>query len=113
MEVLDAHAGGDVVATVATTQYRHEVPFGVLEQADGRLVRIVEKPVPSWPVNAGIYVIEPDLISTIPAGRLFPITELLDDCLKSGWPIGLWPIREQWQDIGRPAELAQARGELS
>ncbi|GAA2796457.1 nucleotidyltransferase family protein [Kribbella solani] len=109
--LLDAHSSEDVVATVATTQYRHQVPFGVLEQANGRLARILEKPAPSWPVNAGIYVLDPDLISKIPDDRLFPITELLDQCLKQGWPVGLWPIREQWQDIGRPLELAQARGE--
>ncbi|GAA1137152.1 hypothetical protein GCM10009630_40320 [Kribbella jejuensis] len=109
--LLEAHAGEDVVATVATTRYEHQVPFGVLEQTSGRLVRIVEKPVPSWPVNAGIYVIEPKLISEIPEGRLFLITELLDQCLKRGWPIGLWQVREHWQDIGRPAELAQARGQ--
>lgn len=109
--LLDAHVAEDVVATVATTQYQHQVPFGVLEQTDGRLVRIIEKPVPSWPVNAGIYVLEPDLISKIPDGRLFPITELLDQCLKHGWPVGLWPVRGHWQDIGRPVDLAQARGE--
>ncbi|GAA1562172.1 nucleotidyltransferase family protein [Kribbella hippodromi] len=109
--LLDAHAAANVVATVATTQYQHQVPFGVLEQTDGRLVRVVEKPAPSWPVNAGIYVIEPEVIAKIPAGRLFPITELLDQCLSEGRPVGLWPVREHWQDIGRPAELAQARGE--
>ncbi|MEV5966052.1 nucleotidyltransferase family protein [Kribbella sp. NPDC051952] len=109
--LLDAHARAGVVATIATTQYQHEVPFGVLEQTDGRLVRIVEKPVRSWRVNAGIYVLEPKLIPGIPGGRLFPITELLDQCLKHRWPVGLWPLQEDWQDIGRPAELAQARGE--
>lgn len=109
--LLDAHVGEDVVATVATTRYQHQVPFGVLEETDGRLARIVEKAVLSCPVNAGIYVLEPELISKVPDGRLFPITELLDQCLKQGLPVGLWPVREHWQDIGRPAELAQARGE--
>jgi dTDP-glucose pyrophosphorylase len=109
--LLDAHAGEDVLATVAVVEYQHQVPFGVLEQANGRLTRILEKPIPSWPVNAGIYVVEPRLISKVPEGRLYPITELLDECLKHGWPVGLWPVREHWQDIGRPAELAEARGE--
>ncbi|GAA3143347.1 dTDP-glucose pyrophosphorylase [Kribbella aluminosa] len=109
--LLDAHSGGNVVATIATASYEHQVPFGVLEQTDGRLVRVVEKPVSSWPVNAGIYVLEPELISTIPPGRLFPITELLDQCLERGRPVGLWPLREHWQDIGMPVELAQARGQ--
>lgn len=110
-DLLDAHAGEGVAVTVASVQYQHQVPFGVLEQTNGRLVRLVEKPVPTWPVNAGIYVLEPELISKIPNGRLFPMTDLLDQCLKYGWPVGLWPLQEHWQDIGRPADLARSRGE--
>ncbi|MEU6646111.1 nucleotidyltransferase family protein [Saccharomonospora sp. NPDC046836] len=110
--LLDAHVSGGVVATIATSEYRHQVPFGVLEGEGGRLVRMVEKPTSSWPVNAGIYVLEPKLISRIPQGELFPITALFDDCLSCGWPVGLWPLQESWLDIGRPNELAKARGQL-
>lgn len=110
--LLDAHAAQDVVATIAVSEYQHQVPFGVLETDEQRLVRIVEKPMPSWPVNSGIYVIEPELLPRIPQGELFPITDLFEDCLKRGDPVGLWPMDDPWQDIGRPSELARARGHL-
>ncbi|MEU3274232.1 nucleotidyltransferase family protein [Saccharomonospora sp. NPDC006951] len=111
-ELMDAHTSRDVVATIAMTEYRHQVPFGVLESQEGRLVRMVEKPTSSWPVNAGIYVMDPRLLTRIPAGELFPITALFDGCLSEGLPVGLWRLREHWQDIGRPNELAQARGQV-
>lgn len=111
-DLLDAHAAQDVVATIAVSEYQHQVPFGVLESHDQRLVRIVEKPMPSWPVSSGIYVIEPSLLSRVPTGEHFPITELFEECLKRDEPIGLWPMNDPWQDIGRPDELAKARGQL-
>ncbi|PXY19446.1 nucleotidyltransferase family protein [Prauserella muralis] len=111
-DLLAAHGSKDVVATIAMSEYRHQIPFGVLESEAGRLVRIVEKPTPSWPVSAGVYVLDPKLLPRIPRGELFPMTALFDDCLSRGWPIGLWALREPWQDIGRPHELAQARGEV-
>lgn len=110
--LLAAHAAQGVVATIATSEYQHQVPFGVLEAQQDRLVRIVEKPTPSWPVNAGIYALEPRLLDRVPKGEMFPITRLFDDCLSRGEPIGLWSMDERWQDIGRPQELAQARGQV-
>lgn len=109
-ELLAAHAGSGAAATIATSEYEHQVPFGVLESRDGRLVRMIEKPTRSWPVNAGIYVLSPKLLPRVPQGVLYPITELFDDCLSRGESVGLWPISDRWQDIGRPHELAQARG---
>ncbi|WP_246221581.1 sugar phosphate nucleotidyltransferase [Phytoactinopolyspora mesophila] len=110
--MLDAHAEQGVVATIATSEYHHQVPFGVLEVDEQRLVRIVEKPTTCWPVNAGIYVLDPQLPPRVPRGELFPITRLFDDCLDRGERVGLWPLQDHWQDIGRPNELAQARGQL-
>jgi dTDP-glucose pyrophosphorylase len=109
-ELLDAHEAGGCAATVAVSQYSHQVPFGVVRAAEGRLAEIVEKPVSSWPVNAGVYVVEPRLLSRVPAGELFPITTLFDDCLRRGEGVGVWQMPGDWLDIGRPAELARARG---
>ncbi|UIJ60412.1 nucleotidyltransferase family protein [Amycolatopsis acidiphila] len=109
-DLLDAHRARGAVATISVSEYQHHVPFGVLEPRDGYLQRIVEKPTHSWFVNGGIYVVEPQLIERVPPGRMFPITALFDDCLKRGELVGLWDIRDDWQDIGRPAELARAQG---
>jgi dTDP-glucose pyrophosphorylase len=110
-DLLASHLTQERVATIAVSEYRHQVPFGVLESVGGDLVRIVEKPTSAWAVNAGIYVLDPRLLPRIPANENFPITRLFDDCLTRGERVGLWSMKENWQDIGRPDELAQARGE--
>lgn len=110
--LLDEHAASDVAATIAVHEHRYEVPFGVIESNGRGLVRLVEKPVASWLVNAGIYVIEPALLARIPASEPYPITRLFEECLRRDEHVGLWRVHSDWQDIGRPLELARARGEL-
>ncbi|WP_203416355.1 nucleotidyltransferase family protein [Jiangella ureilytica] len=110
-DLLAAHEAHGGVATLAATEYEHQVPFGVLESDDGRLRRIVEKPRHSWSVNAGIYVLSPALLARVPRDEPYPVTRLFEDCLARGEGVGVWPLRDSWQDIGRPAELAQARGQ--
>jgi dTDP-glucose pyrophosphorylase len=109
-DLLDAHRAHGFAATVAVSRYSHQVPFGVVHVRDGGLVDIVEKPVSSWPVNAGVYAVQPELLDRVPHGELFPITALLDGCLQRGERVGVWQLPGDWLDIGRPAELAQARG---
>lgn len=111
-DMLDAHTTQDAMATMAVSEYEHQVPFGVLEASNHRLVRIVEKPTSTWSVNAGIYVVEPSLLKQIPDEELFPITKLFDGCLLRGETVTLWPLNDQWQDVGMPLELAQARGQV-
>ncbi|WP_281269674.1 nucleotidyltransferase family protein [Phytoactinopolyspora halophila] len=111
-DMLDTHQQSGAVATIATSEYQHQVPYGVLEGDGTWLERIAEKPTSAWPVSAGIYVLEPYLLERIPPFTLFPITKLFDDCLTRGEPVALWSLRDQWQDIGRPDELARARGQI-
>lgn len=108
-DLLAAHASSNAAATMVVHPFRYQVPYGVVQVTGQQLTRIVEKPVTSWLVNTGIYVLEPGLISRIPVGEPYPITNLFDECLAHGDRVGVWEIAD-WQDVGQPAELARARG---
>ena len=110
--LLDAHRSTDAALTVAVTDYVHEVPYGVLAMEEGgeRIVAIDEKPTWIGPVNAGIYAIEPRLIVDIPEGRSVPMTELIERCLDRGERPTAWRTVGEWHDVGRPDDLARARG---
>lgn len=109
--LLACHVGEGAMATMAVADHAYEVPFGVVQADDAGLARLVEKPVCRWQVNAGVYVLEPRLLARIPARGEYPITALFEDCLVRGEHVGVWPIAGEWQDVGRPAELARARGQ--
>lgn len=109
--LLASHEASGALATVAVRDYTHEVPFGVVYADGARLTGFAEKPVASWTVNTGIYVLDPRLLGRIPRGQSFPLPGLLEDCVRRGEPVNVWPSSGEWQDIGRPAELDTARGE--
>ena len=110
--LLSAHRSSGAALTVAVTDYAHEVPYGVLttEGGDGRVVALTEKPTWIGIVNAGIYAIEPRLIADIPEGRSVPMTELIERCVERGDRVTAWRTVGEWHDIGRPDDLARARG---
>jgi dTDP-glucose pyrophosphorylase len=110
--MLASHDASGAPATLAVREYTHEIAFGVAEVDGSRLRRLQEKPVASWSISAGIYAIDPVLLPRIPRGRQFPLPSLLDDCLHRGEPVNVWQVDDEWSDIGRPAELRRARGEV-
>jgi dTDP-glucose pyrophosphorylase len=108
--MIDAHCAGGQIATVGERVYSHQIPFGVLEASDGCLTRLVEKPTVQWNVNAGIYVVNPDLVGRVPAGEPCSMPDLIEACLQAGERVGTFPIEGDWIDVGRHEELQQARG---
>lgn len=107
--LLNYHNKGSYAATMALSPYHHKVPFGCVEIENGFITAFREKPLLSELINAGIYVISPELIANLPCGFL-PITDIFGSCLDAGKPIGGYVIEESWADIGMPEELQLARG---
>ena len=95
-------------ATMCVREYDFQVPFGVVEIENNTITGIDEKPQHRFFVNAGIYVINPDLLDLIPKGRYFDMTDFFDLLVKAGHDTAGFPIQEFWLDIGRPDDLRQA-----
>ena len=108
-QMLEFHLTGGHMATMALRVYKHTVPFGCAEVRDGRLVDLVEKPDLARLINAGIYVMNPELLARIPPSREFPITELFSDCIARGESLGAFEMQDDWIDVGERAQLKQAR----
>jgi len=103
--------GGD--ATVGVSEYAHQVPFGVIHASGNRITSMTEKPVQKWFVNTGIYVLSPELIHGLAQGEAFDMPSWLQKCMEGGRQINMFPVHESWMDVGRPDDLARARGSLA
>lgn len=108
--MLEFHNRGRYVATFGMKPYDVEIPFGVADVEGDRLVGLREKPTDRLLINAGVYVISPELLSWIPRDRNFPITDLFERCLREQRPVGAHLVEDEWLDVGRQAELRKARG---
>jgi dTDP-glucose pyrophosphorylase len=108
--LLNFHARGHHRATVGVHEYSHTVPFGVVEVDHDRIVQLREKPAHVWLTNAGIYVLDPDVVGRVPPDCDFPLPSLIEDCVDRNEGVGAFRIETDWIDVGRQAELAKARG---
>jgi dTDP-glucose pyrophosphorylase/predicted transcriptional regulator len=107
--LLRFHDEGQFHATMGVKPYRHEVPFGCVESDSGRMLSIKEKPSIDRLINAGVYVLSPEALKSIPKS-FFPITELFESALASALPCGSFLIEDEWTDVGRIGDLNQAQG---
>ncbi len=108
--MLDTHRARGHVLTVGVRPYQVDIPFGVVDVDDGRVVRLREKPTEQMLVSGGIYVLAADLVARVPPREPFPITRLIEDCVNRRESVGAHLIDDEWIDVGRHDELRRARG---
>lgn len=108
--LLAFHAAKQHKVTIAVHEYTHTVPYGVVRIDEDRILSIEEKPTHCWPTNAGIYVLDPELLKRVPRDTVFPITALVQTCLEQHESVGAFRIEEEWFDVGQHQDLRRARG---
>lgn len=109
--LLDFHSFENAVATMCVREYDFQVPYGVIELENSRIVSIQEKPVQKFFVNAGIYVLSPQVFEYIPKNEFYDMPTLFEKLIKSNLNPLSFPIHEYWLDIGRIEEFEKANNE--
>jgi dTDP-glucose pyrophosphorylase len=87
------------LATMAVREYEFQVPYGVVNEIDGKIISIIEKPTHKYFVNSGIYMLEPEVLKYVPEDGYFDMTSLFERIIASE-RANSFPIREYWMDIG-------------
>jgi len=112
-KMLNHHKQTNASVTDALHEVKDPSRFGVVQLDDmGRVIRFVEKPktreAPSRLVNAGIYVIEPEVLQMIPDTRKVSLErEIFTLLARDGKLIG-FPFSGYWFDIGDLSEYQKA-----
>ena len=84
------------------------VPFGVVQTNGVELAGFDEKPSYRQLVNAGVYVIDPQLLPLLPPQQATDKPTLLQSAQQAGYRVAVCPIHEYWIDVGRPESLEEA-----
>lgn len=106
---LDFHREHGADLTVGVRRYAFNVPYGVVENAGARVLRINEKPEMSLFVNAGIYLLEPVISTYVPGGASLRMTDLIQMVIEAGHIVVSFPVLEYWMDVGRTDDYLQAQ----
>lgn len=98
--------------TVAVKDHEFEVPFGIVEVDHERVLRLSEKPRLKFYVNAGIYLLEPDVPGRLQYAKRCDMTELIALLLQDGVKVCSFPIRTRWLDVGDMENLRHAQNSI-
>jgi len=109
-DLVDFHTKNNNAITMVASLRNYNIPYGICEIENGGLLKkITEKPEYSFLVNAGMYVLNPDILRYIPQNEIFHITQLIETVRQAGGRIGVFPVSENsWLDIGEWAEYKKA-----
>lgn len=112
-EVIEAHLASDALATLTLTSVEDPSAYGLVE-VDHRLLvkRFVEKPgsdgMHTSLINAGVYVLEREVLNMIPEGREVSIEREVFPQLQAMGKLGAYVSSAYWRDIGTPRSYLTA-----
>ena len=107
-QLLDFHIQHKSQATMCVREYDFQVPYGVVKLDEHRIYSIEEKPIHRFFVNAGIYVLQPDVLHMISKNAHFDMPSLFEKIVSNKVETAVFPIREYWLDVGQMDDFRQA-----
>ena len=127
--LISAHKLSNAKVTMALWEVDDPTQFGIVglssqiggkinpELSEGYITKFLEKPsledAFSNVINAGLYIIEPEVLEHIPFDTKYDFSkELFPKLLELGWPLYAMKLDGLWFDVGTPSELIRAQNEL-
>ena len=98
--------------TVAVRPYELRIPYGLVELDGSSISGVTEKPLVRGFVNAGIYLLDPDVCRFIGREEPLDMPQLIERLIEGGRTVVGFPLREYWLDIGRPADYERALADV-
>jgi len=105
------HSSNKSIGTMCVREYDFQVPYGVVNIKDSKILSIEEKPTHKFFVSAGIYMLSPEILEYIPINEFYDMPTLFEKLISKNKKIISFPLREYWLDIGRLEEYKKANDE--
>jgi len=109
-KMLSIHKQQDNMITIGVRDYEVSIPYGVVKISGQLVEQLEEKPIQHHLINAGMYLIDAQLLAVIPEKEEYPATELVNYCIAKGFNVGYHLVEGDWADVGQHQDLARARG---
>jgi NDP-sugar pyrophosphorylase family protein len=117
-EVIQSHRSSRATATLVLTRVENPSAYGLVETTiDGRITRFLEKPKPHEitcnTINAGTYILEPEVLQSIPPGENYSFERaVFPSLLKDQKRMQAYVAEGYWIDIGTPQKYLQVHQDL-
>jgi dTDP-glucose pyrophosphorylase len=112
-EMLDFHCRYGASATMAVRMHEWQHPFGVVRTKGIDIIGFEEKPIVRNHINAGVYVLNPDVLDSLKPGEHCDMPILFSRLQESAARTIVYPMHEPWLDVGRKVDLDRAQAKHS
>ncbi len=108
-KLMESHLkANNCLMTIAITNRKQFVDYGVIYTNNNYITRIDEKPKIDYQVSMGIYVINTKILDIIPKNEYFGMDDLIKEMLSQNLKINSYNFDGYWKDIGRPDDYEEA-----
>ena len=112
-EMLEIHSSNEAIVTVALNKVQDPSRYGVAEfDEEMHIKRFVEKPnekeIPSRWINAGIYLMEPDILKYITSGKKVSLEKEIFPVLVKEEKLYGYKLDGIWFDVGNLNDYKKA-----
>lgn len=109
-EVVNFHKENNVALTILSSIQHYRIPYGVINfRNGGEVTETIEKPEYTFTINAGVYVLDKEVVNFIPKDTHFDMTDLIKTLIKEGKKVVTYPVNENdYIDIGQWEEYKKA-----
>ena len=104
-ELLDYHSKHSSIATMAVRKHEIQNPYGVVKTKGVDIVGFEEKPIHHSIVNAGIYVLDPQVLNLLSKDEVCDMPTLFERVNNKKHRTVVFPMHERWLDVGKPDDL--------
>lgn len=117
-EMLKFHQEKKAKVTIALTPVEDPTAYGLIEtDSNGQITRFLEKPrrdqIITNMINAGTYILEPEVLGDIPPNTNYSFErQLFPGLLERGEPVYAYSSSSYWIDIGTPEKYFQLHHDL-
>jgi len=98
--ILDFHRSHQSDLTIAVKNINISNNFGVVKKEGILFTDIEEKPTTSYNINAGIYILNTSIIKNIKFKKNINMVDVINQIKKIKRKVIVYPIHENWTDIG-------------
>ena len=112
-KLIATHKRVQGVATIALKEFGVKIPYGhVVVAKDGSVKAFEEKPTLNYMANAGVYVMEPRLLDSIPKAKVSSLeTDVFPLLISKGERINTFFESAYWADVGSMADFERVNNE--
>lgn len=110
--ILEFHKTHNSCATMCVREHSFEVPYGVVKSVNNRIVSIEEKPKEISLINAGIYVLSPEVLDQVNANDYLDMPTLFMKLKSQDRSVYSYVLKDYWLDIGRMEDFQKAQNDF-